>query len=185
MWPSLGPLVSSSPGSREAMLVFCKQRERELWTELNVFLTILNRKTMHKKASDAVKTRSRPHIDICQQTTTLFESSTIFCNNDMLHIAHITQYWQASSTRSPPSLPRVPTNITSCTPPQTYLPLLILSTNFRMETSPGQIWGKYFQYQVAPWGLREIKKLQVELSKQRSIQICEQIYDWYLLINVI
>ena len=149
------------------------------------FLAILNRKTKHKKASDAVKTRSRPYIDICQQTTTLFESSTIFCNNDMLHIAHITQYWQASSTRSPPSLPRVPTNITSCTPPQTYLPLLILSTNFRMEISPGQIWGKYFQYQVAPWGLREIKKLQVELSKQRNIQICEQIYDWYLLINVI
>ena len=117
-------------------------------------LASLNRKTMHKKASDAVKTRSRPHIDICQQTTTLFESSTIFCNNDMLHIAHITQYWQASSTKSPPSLPRVPTNITSCTPPQTYLPLLILSTNFRMEISPGHIWGKYFSTKL----LREVSE---------------------------
>ena len=37
------------------MLVFCKQRECELWTELNVFLAISNRKTMHKKASDAVR----------------------------------------------------------------------------------------------------------------------------------
>ena len=88
----------------------------------------------------------------------------------MLHIAHITQYWQASSTIHPLS-PKganqhhqlyTTTDLPSAAHPPNQLP--------DGKSSPGHI-EEIFQYQVAPWGLRVEKKLQVELSKKKNILI--------------